>query len=168
MSTTRSPIGYHGTSTKYVGRWQDVRSSGVSAWKVVLDSTLHCLRSVAWIGSRSRPLLVRELAKGAPTLERALGMPLRTYRVASRVDPSPVPPGQVRQSLDAFEKGMGIVLRNAWTHIEALQTTDIPLLVHYVTGVGIDNLKEGCVRAGWGGGGGGMDRGEEWTQETTA
>lgn len=30
---------------------------------------------------------------------------------------------------------MGTVLRNAWTHIEALQTTDIPLLVEYITGV---------------------------------
>lgn len=30
---------------------------------------------------------------------------------------------------------MGTILRNAWTHIEALQTTDIPLLVEYVTGV---------------------------------
>lgn len=39
------------------------------------------------------------------------------------------------QDLDSFEKGMGTVLRNAWTHIEALQTTDIPLLVEYVTGV---------------------------------
>ncbi|CAN0418390.1 unnamed protein product [Pylaiella littoralis] len=41
----------------------------------------------------------------------------------------------VVESLDAFEKGMGTILRNAWTHIEALQTTDIPLLVEYVTGV---------------------------------
>ncbi|CAM9915068.1 unnamed protein product, partial [Ectocarpus sp. 8 AP-2014] len=37
--------------------------------------------------------------------------------------------------LNSFEKGMGTVLRNAWTHVEALQTTDIPLLVEYVTGV---------------------------------
>lgn len=42
---------------------------------------------------------------------------------------------QTQDSLDSFEKGMGIVLRNAWTHIEALQTTDIPLLVEYITGV---------------------------------
>lgn len=42
---------------------------------------------------------------------------------------------KVLQDLDSFEKGMGTVLRNAWTHIEALQTTDIPLLVEYVTGV---------------------------------
>ncbi|CAM9771656.1 unnamed protein product, partial [Hapterophycus canaliculatus] len=41
----------------------------------------------------------------------------------------------VLESLDSFEKGMGTVLRNAWTHIEALQTTDIPLLADYITGV---------------------------------
>lgn len=43
---------------------------------------------------------------------------------------------KVRESLDAFEKGMGIVLRNAWNHTEALQTTDIPLLVQYISEVG--------------------------------
>lgn len=31
-----------------------------------------------------------------------------------------------------FEKGVGVVLRNAWSHIEALQTTDIPALVQYI------------------------------------
>eukprot|EP00752_Nemacystus_decipiens_P009609 g8586.t1 len=41
----------------------------------------------------------------------------------------------VLQDLDSFERGMGTVLRNAWSHIEALQTTDIPLLVEYLTGV---------------------------------
>lgn len=30
-----------------------------------------------------------------------------------------------------FEKGLGIVLRNAWNHIEALQTTNIPNLIRY-------------------------------------
>jgi len=34
--------------------------------------------------------------------------------------------------LDAFERGLGTVLRNAWRHIEALQTTDLPLLVEYI------------------------------------
>lgn len=42
---------------------------------------------------------------------------------------------QMQDSLDSFEKGMGIVLRNAWSHLEALQTTDVPLLVEYITGV---------------------------------
>ncbi|CAM9918337.1 unnamed protein product, partial [Laminaria digitata] len=41
----------------------------------------------------------------------------------------------VQVSLDSFEKGMGIILRNAWSHLEALQTTDVPLLVDYITGV---------------------------------
>ena len=34
-----------------------------------------------------------------------------------------------------FEKGVGTVLRNAWTHIEALQTTDIPALANYISDV---------------------------------
>ncbi|CAN0069416.1 unnamed protein product, partial [Sphacelaria rigidula] len=55
----------------------------------------------------------------------------RMRRESDVVDEKP----SVRQSLDSFEKGMGIVLRNAWSHIEALQTTDIPLLVQYITGV---------------------------------
>ena len=29
-----------------------------------------------------------------------------------------------------FEKGVGVVLRNAWNHIEVLQTTDLPALIH--------------------------------------
>jgi hypothetical protein len=33
---------------------------------------------------------------------------------------------------DKFERGLGIVLRNAWRHIEALQTTDIAALVSYI------------------------------------
>lgn len=37
-----------------------------------------------------------------------------------------------RSDLDNFEKGMGIILRNAWNHIEALQTTDVILLVSHI------------------------------------
>lgn len=33
---------------------------------------------------------------------------------------------------DKFEKGMGIVLRNAWNHVESLQTTDLPLLITHI------------------------------------
>ncbi|GMI00144.1 hypothetical protein TrST_g4289 [Triparma strigata] len=33
--------------------------------------------------------------------------------------------------MDKFEMGLGVVLRNAWTHVEAVQTTDIPLLIGY-------------------------------------
>ena len=42
--------------------------------------------------------------------------------------------------LDAFEIGMGGLLRNAWAHDEAVQTTDLPLLVGYVAGV----LQDAC------------------------
>ena len=32
---------------------------------------------------------------------------------------------------DSFERGLGVVLRNAWMHVEAIQTTDLPtLLIH--------------------------------------
>ena len=34
-----------------------------------------------------------------------------------------------------FEKGLGIVLKNAWTHVEALQTTDLTALLHHVADV---------------------------------
>ena len=44
------------------------------------------------------------------------------------------------QKLDAFEIGMGGLLRNAWAHDEAVQTTDLPLLVGYVAGV----LRDAC------------------------
>jgi len=44
------------------------------------------------------------------------------------------------QKLDAFEIGMGGLLRNAWAHDEAVQTTDLPLLVGYIAGV----LRDAC------------------------
>lgn len=31
-----------------------------------------------------------------------------------------------------FEKGMGVVLRNAWAHVEAVQTTDLPCLIQHI------------------------------------
>jgi hypothetical protein len=34
-----------------------------------------------------------------------------------------------------FERGLGILLRNAWTHSEALLTTDLPALMHYICDV---------------------------------
>lgn len=34
-----------------------------------------------------------------------------------------------REKMDTFEQGIGQLLANAWLHVEALQTTDIPLLV---------------------------------------
>ena len=33
---------------------------------------------------------------------------------------------------DKFERGLGVVLRNAWAHVEALQTTDMSLLLSYI------------------------------------
>ena len=35
------------------------------------------------------------------------------------------------QKMTKFEVGLGAVLRNAWGHVEAIQTTDLPLLVSY-------------------------------------
>ncbi len=58
---------------------------------------------------------------------------------------------KVLEDLDSFEKGMGTILRNAWTHIEALQTTDIPLLVEYVTRVRGMERGRGVVRKREGG-----------------
>jgi hypothetical protein len=33
---------------------------------------------------------------------------------------------------DKFEKGVGAVFRNAWEHVEVLQTSDLPLLVGHI------------------------------------
>lgn len=54
---------------------------------------------------------------------------------------------------EKFEKGLGVVLRNAWQHMEALQTTDLPLLINYIGDVlesGMENndLLEGYSRKG--------------------
>jgi len=43
-----------------------------------------------------------------------------------------VPSADHAQKFDKFEKGMGVVLRNAWNHVEALQTTDLPALVNHI------------------------------------
>ena len=37
--------------------------------------------------------------------------------------------------MEKFEKGMGIMLRNAWNHVEALQTTDLPALIQYISDI---------------------------------
>jgi hypothetical protein len=36
---------------------------------------------------------------------------------------------------DKFEKGLGTVMRNAWQHVEVLQTTDIPALINHIADV---------------------------------
>jgi hypothetical protein len=33
---------------------------------------------------------------------------------------------------DKFEKGLGSIFRNAWQHVEVLQTTDLPALVNHI------------------------------------
>ena len=33
---------------------------------------------------------------------------------------------------EQFERGVGIVLRNAWSHAEAVQTSDLSTLIHYI------------------------------------
>jgi hypothetical protein len=40
-----------------------------------------------------------------------------------------------KEAMLKFETNMGVVLKNAWMHIEALQTTDLPLLIGYITDV---------------------------------
>ena len=34
-----------------------------------------------------------------------------------------------------FESGSGVTLKHAWLHIEALQTTDLPMMVEYIAGI---------------------------------
>ena len=36
------------------------------------------------------------------------------------------------EKCDKFEKGLGVVLKNAWQHVEAVQTTDVQTLVHLI------------------------------------
>lgn len=33
---------------------------------------------------------------------------------------------------DKFEKGVGVIMKNAWQHVEVLQTTDLPALLHHI------------------------------------
>ena len=41
----------------------------------------------------------------------------------------------VRSTMDRFETSLGLTLKNAWLHVEALQTTDLPLLLSHITDV---------------------------------
>jgi len=41
---------------------------------------------------------------------------------------------------DKFEKGLGVIMRNAWQHVEVLQTTDLPALINYIADVLEANL----------------------------
>jgi hypothetical protein len=40
-----------------------------------------------------------------------------------------------------FEKGLGGMLKNAWNHIEALQTSDLPMLIDHISAVFNDAAK---------------------------
>lgn len=42
---------------------------------------------------------------------------------------------EMKAECDKFEKGIGIVLRNAWNHVEALQTTDLSTLSFHISSV---------------------------------
>ena len=46
------------------------------------------------------------------------------------------------EKCDKFEKGLGVVLRNAWQHVEAVQTTDVQTLVHLIGDVLEHALRE--------------------------
>lgn len=47
-----------------------------------------------------------------------------------------------------FEKGIGVLLANAWMHAEALQTTDLPLLCKHTSNV-MATAAETDVRPFW-------------------
>lgn len=36
---------------------------------------------------------------------------------------------------DKFEKGLGVILKNAWQHIEVMQTTDLPAVINHISDV---------------------------------
>jgi len=67
----------------------------------------------------------------------------REYESNEMSKPSgrPTPPEHL-EKMDKFEKGLGIVLRNAWRHIEALRTTDLPLLIDHIDNVLITGSME--------------------------
>ena len=50
-----------------------------------------------------------------------------------------VKPAQA-EILRKFERGLGVTLRNAWEHVEALQTTDLPLLILHMSQVLVDGI----------------------------
>ena len=57
------------------------------------------------------------------------------------------------EKCDKFEKGLGVVLRNAWQHVEAVQTTDVQTLVHLIGDVLDHALSDGdfinmCIEKG--------------------
>jgi hypothetical protein len=50
--------------------------------------------------------------------------------------------GEAMELFEKFERGSGIVLKNAFKHVEALQTIDMFLLIEYISGVFVRTSKE--------------------------
>ena len=50
---------------------------------------------------------------------------------------------------DKFEKGLGVVLRNAWNHVEAIQTTDLYALMIHVAEVLQSSLNHADIMEGY-------------------
>eukprot|EP01033_Poteriospumella_lacustris_P009517 gene9517-6820_t len=46
---------------------------------------------------------------------------------------------------DKFEKGLGVILRNAWQHVEVQQTTDVHAVVEHIGGVLAANLQQSAL-----------------------
>jgi len=51
----------------------------------------------------------------------------------------------IKEKMMNFEKGCGVMLKNAWLHVEALQTTDLPLLINFTGDVLEHCLKEAAL-----------------------
>ena len=53
-----------------------------------------------------------------------------------------------QKTADKFEQSLGTVLKNAWFHVEALQTTDLPLLIDYI-GLVLRDATDSGAGKGW-------------------
>lgn len=59
----------------------------------------------------------------------------RQQRASRGIDPRSSPFTEHIVQCDKFEKGVGTVLRNAWNHVEAIQTTDLFSLTNHISDV---------------------------------
>lgn len=92
-----------------------------------LNLTLRLLDEyVTWLAALGRPLSVSEVI-----VRRVYG----SLRVASAY--KPILSRQASEAVPCakFEFGICVTLANAWLHKEALQTTDMPLLCHALSGL---------------------------------
>ena len=48
------------------------------------------------------------------------------------IDKGKAPKEEFKQAASKFEIGTGVTLKHAWLHIEALQTTDLPMMIEYI------------------------------------